>query len=436
MPVVHERVKFYNRDIRRVRSNDIYWYPVVFEVVNTGILSQLPSVTAMTEALWNESPDWGVDLSSTTSSVERVPLAVIEMMKIAVDYLWQTQNLEFDEQIFTETFSRHSYHWFSTTRTSELTIPLFGLEASEMSVTLDSDTLLQPFPDTDKERLWGMEEEDLGWVVPNQFAYSTHCVKTTVVHARYNEGPQAGFDRARSLVTALRLLKRGDVYSVAVISETRPATIDRPRYVLNLEELRAPTHSMGAYYTLDHADIAGIQKLYAAAHTVITKNAPLSVGLRRFNLSVGRDQEEDKLIDLVVTLESMLLHRTKRKCGEASQAHRLALRGANTWTVNSDATKAYEMLRAAYRIRNKLVHQGAKINVLDGDPVLYGLSGAIVIRELPDTVRHILRQYLNEVSVGKSLEQVNHTFDAQLLTRLGSKILQEIAPREDPPVKF
>lgn len=79
----------------------------------------------------------------------------------------------------------------------------------------------------------------------------------------------------------------------------------------------------------------------------------LEFSFQRFNKSYGRESDEDKIIDLIISLESCLL---PDKVQELS--YKLSLRLAKLLSCDEPPKRTYEMIRTAYEIRSRILHNG------------------------------------------------------------------------------
>ena len=141
----------------------------------------------------------------------------------------------------------------------------------------------------------------------------------------------------------------------------------------------------------------------------------MTVALRRFNQSYDRDTFEDKIIDLTIALESTLLAGL-----EDELKYRLAIRGAALLANMWEPQKSQLLLKTIYDVRSSIVHNGMQLN----DPKMEKL----MINALPgqtepngfflsceNIVRDTLRTYINRLSKGQSLEQLNDDLEKYVI---------------------
>ena len=126
----------------------------------------------------------------------------------------------------------------------------------------------------------------------------------------------------------------------------------------------------------------------------------LGIGIRKFDQTLERvvgGGPEDQLLDLVILLDSTLLR-------GGGSAYQLAVRGANLLKPESAPEATYELLRAAYKQRNGIVHEGTGSN-----PIPVGqqeLSPIEFLARLGQTCRDILVRLIQSEANGIPLARV------------------------------
>ena len=82
----------------------------------------------------------------------------------------------------------------------------------------------------------------------------------------------------------------------------------------------------------------------------------LGTAVRRFSYSCVRHQNEDKIVDLMIAAESLLLRGTR----EGEKRFRLALRAGRFLGADpAEQKEVYDRMRKAYDLRSLLVHGGS-----------------------------------------------------------------------------
>ena len=230
------------------------------------------------------------------------------------------------------------------------------------------------------------------------------------------------------VLTALRLLKRGDVGILGLLEERQVSSVwDQDFVNVLLDEY--PTTNWGSTYILNETDLPEVRKICDALRRVkavprhgdtVQSHGELTVALRRFNQLYGRHLIEDRIIDLTIALESSLLAKERDELN-----YRLSLRGA-ALLVDAEPpwepSKSQALLKSMYDVRSGIVHNGQQL--ADLERVIRKLQPVgITPREFPqqceDIVRDILRAYVLRLAEGWSLERVNQELDRRIVGGLG-----------------
>lgn len=220
------------------------------------------------------------------------------------------------------------------------------------------------------------------------------------------------------LVTAFRLLKSGDV-GVSWTSE-RGESPSSFGDVLGGEELSAcHVRTDGTPYSLLQSDEQGLRNLYKSIEKLAEQKEPseLEVSLRRFNQAYSRKSGEDRIIDLTISLENTLL------AGDSNELkYRLALRGAALLRRQRNPADTKSLLFGIYDIRSAIVHGGRHLTDSEAKKIISKVTPNIQPSDLPqhceELVRQILKEYIKQLSQGKTLEMINMELDQRVVDGL------------------
>jgi hypothetical protein len=185
-----------------------------------------------------------------------------------------------------------------------------------------------------------------------------------------------------------------------------------------------PFHArrFGSVYSLCSEDIQGLTIIFNSLKSLGAQGAlrSVEVGIRRFNQAYGRKNPEDRIIDLTVALENLLL------TGISDELQfRLAMRGAALLRKSWQPTKSFSLLQAIYNARSSIVHDGKTLD----DPSLQKqilskleptLNSSRFLDEAERIVRAVLREYLDLLVSGASLKKINDDLDRSVLESLGN----------------
>ncbi len=156
------------------------------------------------------------------------------------------------------------------------------------------------------------------------------------------------FDIVGRVVTSFRLLKPGNISCNMV--RTVP-TVQVPGLPSGGSS-KEPVPPWGTRYLMKKGEESKLMEVWQHfENRDFNKPDPVNVALRRFNFSFERGQVEDKVIDLMIAFEALLLNE------EGSPTHKLALRFAKL--LGNDFVERmtlYKEMKRFYKIRSKIVH--------------------------------------------------------------------------------
>lgn len=182
------------------------------------------------------------------------------------------------------------------------------------------------------------------------------------------------------LVEALALLKTAPIARTGVVIEDLNWFANGCGWSEHPQRSSRPD----AQAHLGTADIAPLTRLYKLLGSPrVIRRKHLQLALRRFVLALSREREDDRLIDLAIATEALLLDH------EGELSLRLALRAATLAEGTPlSPREVYERMRTAYRVRSKVVH-GANIPTETIKVARIGLESDL---------RHLLAEYLRLAS--------------------------------------
>jgi hypothetical protein len=182
-------------------------------------------------------------------------------------------------------------------------------------------------------------------------------------------------ERIEMAITVLRLYQRGPVFSpeLLLIFEPRPSEIA----VSAIGEGYAPRFLTGEY-ALESDDLARFLAYWETATSGEVDLERVQAATRRFNFGYGRPRLEDRLVDYVIALESVLGI-------ERSGAYQVCLAGAALVGENpAHRREVFDRLREAFKKRNRVVHRGATIA---------DARAQEFVDDVEDEVRRVIRRF-------------------------------------------
>ena len=182
-------------------------------------------------------------------------------------------------------------------------------------------------------------------VVEKQTSYPGHAWKKLQDEA----------NKARKIISALRLFKSGPVSSRMVLFESKPSPS-----LLQWFDLYDVTFGEGEEcLKLERTEIETFRSFWARIRKFLYQDVqsmgPIGVALTRFESSYSRRYLVDKLLDLIIAMEALF--------GKDSElSFRISQRAALLLFADADEESKIECqdtIRTLYKKRNKIVHGGS-----------------------------------------------------------------------------
>ena len=267
------------------------------------------------------------------------------------------ETLNFADEQITSIYDQYFEHWTAVERKYKTRFPLLDFESELDEIELGEDTTISFLSNDEKTQVYkrsasrpgpfrdGLNEWDLiGCSHEGVWEYS-------VPHGEEKPKPQKGI---YAVITTLRLFKEG---SVGIRSQLTRPDPDLQHVVSSEPHPLGEMYPAGLHnkFVLLENDRRPICDLFASVSSFLSlpRRSNLGLALHRFNLSYERRGFEDKLLDLVISLECVLLPGDR-----AELKHRLALRASfflkNYW----EPQNTYALMDLMYQVRSNIVHGG------------------------------------------------------------------------------
>jgi hypothetical protein len=303
-------------------------------------------------------------------------------------------------------------------------VPLLNFTLASETMNLAEGLTIEAFPPEEKTDLWGRDHVADGYIGLQQLAAVSHklCYRYEQPHLAPVNMRGSGYRLLSHAMSALRLLQRGQIFG-HVLTDTLRST--SPFSLVGwsgnvLPDFRPPVEILGGTtYYLDGNQETSLRVIFDNLLQLDKTNRlqKLATSLRRFNQYYSRDLDEDKVIDLTVALEASLLFGT-----EDELRYKVALRGAALLRQINDPRMTFSTLRGLYDVRSKIVHEGATLGNLTEAKRFKTLFSVTTpgdfISGAEEIVRSVLREYVQLISTGKTVEQINSDLEAIVLQAL------------------
>ena len=216
--------------------------------------------------------------------------------------------------------------------------------------------------------------------------------KGGVIHLKE---PMEAFGR---VVSALRLFKPG---VVGLGPTHQEGAYWQPNVVGTLSSSIYRVPFIGPTYELTEAEAGQVVQFYNRLLTIDTSSErALELAIRRFNLAYERAMPADKLIDMMIAFEALLLPE------KDELALRLSIRVANLLRDIADRQDTFKKMKKAYRLRSDAVHGGE----IDDKEI------GKCVEAMEELLRQSLRSVLKLIEQGQRLRRVISQLDDATFT--------------------
>jgi len=318
-------------------------------------------------------------------------------------YLQRTNNLNFDFDVFNEIFDNMMSWIEETTVNISYIAPLFNFVSEELEIKLGEFTIEKI---TDKDKVALHQEADQFLIIPIAKTFlDADCILKVVRTERKFWPDAAPVSDFKDIETCLRLFKEGAVYIPRIYSKSSEwgPTRGYGCSSVNFQDLD------GMKYQIKMGEGHQIETFWNEVKDIISEPPKiLQIALKRFNDSYNKNKKEDKLIDYMVALESLLLRE------DSELTYKMAMRGAYLLGRNfHERRELFETIKKAYSLRSKIVHGNTlkdSVKVLNEE---YSLDDFLA--RVEDITRRTIVKFCEKfVSVSK--KQVPTLLDNLILT--------------------
>src|SRR5579875_322247 len=338
------------------------------------------------------------------------------------DLCERLQTLRPDRDQLLEAYDRLIQHWTDPTIEWRLAAPLVNFRTEKCPLRIDGEIELIALSHEEKTRLWN-HNPGFGPFGEPQVMDRSDLARARFMLVGFSSGAcdDHGFgpefaSKVTRVVTALRLLRAGDVGAPAILG-TSSGLFEKfaSQYVFD-----GRVRNSGRVFELRACDWEDFGRIYGALGGLA--NA-MQIPLRRFNQAFGRPSAEDMIIDLTIALESCLLSNSGAKKVPLSK------RGAALLVHLRNPAETESLLRAMYEVRNEIVHEG-KLLCDEGLPKKVERLSPVVAKDFlhacEDVTRDVLRECVLRLAAGGSVVDMCRELDAQMLSSLS------LSPRACP----
>ena len=311
-------------------------------------------------------------------------------------YLSKSDSTKFDETVFRETYLEFEDYLTSDSIVYRARTVLLNFQMDRDEMQLGENLHIERMDPEDS--LSQMARAPIHPRYRNQREF--FVLEKTYETDKFDENQTEQADRTfDEIVLAFRLFKSiGDIGYYAVIAEATSLFHEN-----GVRSIGQPlVDFFGKKYHLSEEESDEFVSFWHSMERLLN-DPPESfrIALDKFSNSFQRENENDRLLDLVITLEAIYL-----KEGEAQEmSYRLSQRGALFLGENKErALNIKQILRDSYNTRSTLVH-GGSTNVTQDE-----------IIELHELTRESLSKFLSETESGKNHKSILAGLDEEAVT--------------------
>lgn len=150
-------------------------------------------------------------------------------------------------------------------------------------------------------------------------------------------------------------------------------------------------------YILRPDDLEKI-KDYWGKYQLQSENQTMQIALRRYLFSIQKHDKEDKVIDLIIAFEALLIKENERSIRE-----KIAIRCSKFLSDECDQEKVYDFLQKTYKLRSEIVHGSSfELNAMNSKEKYFHLGKTISI--LSELMRYCFQKKILEFTNLSSTE--------------------------------
>jgi len=373
------------------------------------------------KVLWDEGIFRLPAYPGPPSSFEDVKISLIHQLFLPIrDVIERYHTLDPTQEQLIESYHRYRNDWIAPFKRYEATIPLLNfISELQTEVTIGKHLVLSPFTPEEKTLIWN-SEVDLYPNVTNPIEHGAFLrSKSKLAQTRLQDqtkryGAEEINEELADVLTALRLTKTGDIGAPAIFerSEIRSIWLPSPTITRTSDY---DVRQSGTEYSITEEELSQVNNLFVSLQglNAQAQRGGLTVALRRFNQAYSRENDEDRIIDLTIALESCLLAGLSKEL-----SYRFVLRGVALLADNRNPKETKSLLQEIYTIRSSIVHDGKTLPELKKDTKHNppGHAAKKFLQQSEELVRDILREYVTQMaSSNLSVKKFNEQLELRII---------------------
>ncbi len=297
---------------------------------------------------------------------------------------------QFNQDIFDSAYREIESYFYSKTVTRRSICLLLGFDSETEEINLSDKLKIRKVSKSEIVELWRTS----GWFrglfeshheltfKPLKYVLelSVEAPKIAANEELYMVDPDIEFEK---VISALRLFKKGWI--------DYPFIVDKVTPTLTSEIAYSKKHSKGDIapplpkitYNLSKDEVESFKKFYKSIEPKIDCS---KIHLKRFNETYRRMNNEDKLIDYMISFESLYL------AGGYKLSHRVSLL---LYKDETETKQTFLEIKKAWHVRSKIVH-GGKIESINIRELNKEYSLPEFVQKIEEHLRFSIRLFLEK----------------------------------------
>lgn len=334
-------------------------------------------------------------------------------------YIQNNNSLDYGEHVFMEIYNTLEDFFYTDTMRVRLRAILHTF-SSEQEIKLDDNLTIRPLTENEKHYLVG--SSTLFDIAPRtQLGFASFVIEYVFDVKKALNAPASRYDYQEGdvlnqILATFRLIKPEKLGVLLVLFDTFNLTpYFGESFSYTYERFR------GTDYRVSKDDITEIKNMWNIVKSLDRRKFSFfKTAIGRFNFAYGRNKDEDRLIDLMIALESLFFKEEER----SELGYRISLRTA-VFLENepADRNTIYKTMREAYYLRSRIVH-GSNVDLIK-PLTIDGKSLPIheVVNTIETYVRKSIRLFLLRLK-DKSHEEIIKEIDDAILYKNWDKIFK------------
>ena len=274
-----------------------------------------------------------------------------ELFRLLVKISESLKKFDYDEEKFESFFLMFKDYLFSSELIFRITAPLTSHNIKDMD--LGDGLKIRGITDEELQELW--KRSTFGGISRDKIPTFKYIIELEYKISK-NLLPgahQEKVEHLNELVTALRLFKKGGVgfsiYQVSPKGWKSRSNIDLCEFSMVLSRT---SYGGGHYVLIEESEIGQFKQFWSIYKKIDFQNLKfLKMAINRFNFAYEKKYPEDKLVDYMISFESLFLKETQEL------SHRLSARISRFLKDDYDERKdLYSNFKKMYGIRSSIVH--------------------------------------------------------------------------------